>query len=86
MYTFYGKHEVTRPRRRSARTWGDNIKMEQKEIVSRRDSAASGLGLVAVFCERGITISEFMKDREFHDQLRDCKFIAKVLATKNLSE
>jgi hypothetical protein len=30
---------------------------------------------------------EFMKDREFHDQLRDCKFLAKILAaTKYLSK
>jgi hypothetical protein len=30
--------------------------------------------------ELGIKTLEFMKDREFHDQLRYCKFIAKILA------
>jgi hypothetical protein len=54
--------------------------MDQKKIVSRRDSAASGLGLVAGFCERGIKSSEFMKDREFRDQLREYEFINKGFA------
>jgi hypothetical protein len=68
-----GVHEAKRPLQRLRHKWENNIKRDLKGISVKMltDSAGSGCGPVAGFCELGNESLGFINSMEFFDQLCD---------------